>query len=138
MNSKWQGKKLADLLHNAGVGRGVSEGLGDDCDVILVVEVRQVAPVGHNPLRLIIEEGAELFHIGITIGVPALSIHRRRLASRILAQISQILTASRMCLDRTHSLIFAPHSRIFDFRRQLSRICSRRFRQWRSFISHLV
>ena len=35
MNGKWQGEELADLLHDAGVGRGVSEGRCDDRDEIL-------------------------------------------------------------------------------------------------------
>ena len=30
----------------------------------LIIKVRQVCPFGHHPIRLTVEEGAELIHVG--------------------------------------------------------------------------
>ena len=54
----------------------------------LIVKVRQVAPLGHHPLRLTVEEGAELLHVASSGGVSgSLGIFRasRKITSRMFS-----------------------------------------------------
>ena len=83
----------------------------------LIVKVRQVAPLGHHPLRLTVEEGAELLHVASSGGSSSLGLFRasRKITSRIWALLT---------------------SRIFSFPELTARFHGRRF--WQRLPSHIV
>ena len=90
----------------------------------LIIEVRQIAPFRHHPLRLTVEEGAELLHVESSgrgsLGGP----FRNNLNPKI------------GIFGKVASRISTPTSRIFSHLKLSSRFDGRRF--WQRLPSHVV
>ena len=89
----------------------------------LIIEVRQIAPFRHHPLRLTVEEGAKLLHVESS-GGGGLVGPIRNFNSKI--GIS----------GKAASRISTPTSRIFSHLKLSSRFDGRRF--WQRLPSHVV